>query len=403
MPINSNVLLKAIVPNTTAALQAGVNLGTSIRNAPLLRKQNEQKVAQNEQTLAKGDVDMGDKLSSAIYSLVGDVETIPMEAINPLMSQLEAAGFPIKQDDRIESPETISNIMGLAKRGKGLLTSQKSGLASATTTTWPNGTTLFNLPNAEQKLIFQNREITDPAEFAKVIKNANKSGAAVAGSKAYSVAENTVRGTTGAEADVIDTTVGNLSAEEQARVRAIKQEQRAQDTINAGLSAAPQYNDVSKGLDLIDEVSQGGLAVRAKAVTDFFGTTSQNVGDLNRTLASTVLQGLAAFTGAISEGERKFVESMSASLSQGAEVNRGQLQRLKNIYTTQIKKAQSIAKRNEDFQTLDSLRIDLGDSDLGRELFPKSFIKQPSNNNQSNSDLAQPEDLGDGFSVEYIP
>ena len=120
MAIDSNVLLRAIVPNTTAAIQGGVNLGQTIRNAPLLREQRQNAIQQQEQQLATGDVEMGDKLSSAVYSLVGDVESLMPEQVRPLMNQLQASGFAVEEDDFSEDPENISNIMGLAKRGKSL-------------------------------------------------------------------------------------------------------------------------------------------------------------------------------------------------------------------------------------------------------------------------------------------
>jgi hypothetical protein len=75
----------------------------------------------------------------------------------------------------------------------------KGGLASATTTTWRNGTTLFNLPNGSQRLVFQGREITDPKEIEKVIKNANDSGLALAGQEAFTKASKGAQGAASGE------------------------------------------------------------------------------------------------------------------------------------------------------------------------------------------------------------
>ena len=373
MAIDTNVLLKAIVPDTTSAIKQGIDIGQTIRNAPLLREQRQNAIQQQEQQLATGDVEMGDKLSSAVYSLVGDVENLMPEQVRPLMNQLQASGFAIEEDDFSEDPENISNIMGLAKRGKSLSQTQRGGLASAKTTQYKDGTVVAFLPDGNRKVIAPNgQEVTDPDMQVSVINAANESGIIQAGQEAFTRASQSAQGTATGASEVIDITASNISAEEEARVRSQNQEKRDQDTIVAGLSAAPQYNDVVRGLELIDIVNQGGMASNAKAITDYFGTTSGDVGELNRTLATTVLQGLSAFTGAISEGERDFVESMSASLKQGKEVNRRQLERLKNIYQKEIRKAARIAKKNDDFSTLDSLKIDLGDSELGRELFPKA-------------------------------
>lgn len=130
MAIDTNVLLRAIVPDTTSAIKQGIDIGQTIRNAPLLREQRQNAIQQQEQQLATGDVEMGDKLSSAVYSLVGDVENLAPEQVRPLMNQLQASGFAVEEDDFSEDPENISNIMGLAKRGKSLLQSKQGGLSS---------------------------------------------------------------------------------------------------------------------------------------------------------------------------------------------------------------------------------------------------------------------------------
>ena len=129
-----------------------------------------------------------------------------------------------------------------------------------------------------------------------------------------------------------------------------KQIARLDSAIETGLAAVSQLPDINRGLELLKTVSTGGLDARAKEITDFFGTTSGDVGELNNILASNVLAGLSAFTGAISEGERAFIEKMNTSLSQGTGFNIAQLNRLRNIYKREVDnglKAATIS--NDDF------------------------------------------------------
>lgn len=119
---------------------------------------------------------------------------------------------------------------------------------------------------------------------------------------------------------------------------------RLDKAIETGLSAVSSMPDINRGLELLREIETGGMTAKAKAVTDFFGTTSGDVGELNNILARNVLAGLSAFTGAISEGEREFIERMDTSLSQGTGFNIAQLNTLRNIYQREIKNGLSAAE-----------------------------------------------------------
>ena len=123
-----------------------------------------------------------------------------------------------------------------------------------------------------------------------------------------------------------------------------KQVQRLDEAIEKGLTAASSLPDINRGLELLSQIDTGGLTARAKAVTDFFGTTSGEIGELNNILAGNVLSGLAAFTGAISEGERDFIAQMETNLTQGTGFNIAQLNRLKNIYQREVNNGLKAAK-----------------------------------------------------------
>lgn len=150
------------------------------------------------------------------------------------------------------------------------------------------------------------------------------------------------------------TTAQELSniAVAQKRNEALTADQvgRLDNAIETGLSAVSSLPDINRGLELLQQIETGGMTARAKEITDFFGTTSGEIGELNNILASNVLAGLSAFTGAISEGERQFIERMNTSLTQGTGFNIAQLNRLKNIYNREVKNGLRAAQiANDEF------------------------------------------------------
>ena len=118
---------------------------------------------------------------------------------------------------------------------------------------------------------------------------------------------------------------------------------RMDEAVQQGLTSIDTLTDVNRGLEILKEVNTGGITVASKVVTDFFGSTSGKIGELNRILAQNVLDGLAAFPGAISDSERRFVERMKAGLSQGKEFNIAELNRLRNMLSRKIGEGEQAA------------------------------------------------------------
>lgn len=129
--------------------------------------------------------------------------------------------------------------------------------------------------------------------------------------------------------------------------------------IEAGLDASTRMPDIERGLELLETVETGGLTALSKNVTDFFGTTSGDVAELNNILAQQVLAGLANFSGAISDSERRFLEKMETNLSGGTEFNVAQLKRMKQIMEKQVVKARRAAKETGDEFSLELLNENL--------------------------------------------
>ena len=86
--------------------------------------------------------------------------------------------------------------------------------------------------------------------------------------------------------------------------------------------------NLQAAIDLLEsgEVQTGGFPRRiARGLTDFMGTTPQSIGEFETRLGEEVLARLVAFTGAISEGERKFLVEQIGNYLASGESNIGRL------------------------------------------------------------------------------
>jgi hypothetical protein len=86
--------------------------------------------------------------------------------------------------------------------------------------------------------------------------------------------------------------------------------------------------NLQSAIDLLEsgEVQTGGFPRRiARGLSDFMGTTPQNIGEFEVRLGQEVLARLEAFTGAISEGERQFLVDQIGNYFASGESNIGRL------------------------------------------------------------------------------
>ena len=109
---------------------------------------------------------------------------------------------------------------------------------------------------------------------------------------------------------------------------------RVATDINEGRDAYIQIGKMTKTLDLMRKVQlegegSGGWVTLLQGLSEWFGVDTQDVTDLgvlrNR-LGQAVLHGLKNFPGQISEGERKYMESLENGLNKPAGVNIGILE-----------------------------------------------------------------------------
>ena len=146
--------------------------------------------------------------------------------------------------------------------------------------------------------------------------------------------------------------------ETSAKKRAESSVTRNQNLINRGIAANEQLPRLRRMATLLDRIQTGGFSAVQKAATDFFGTTPPDIGEFNNLAGQVIVDALQAFSGAISDGERGFVERVTVGLKQGKAVNARDLGRLiqiaENARTRALKRAQALGDQFaiEDLQPL---------------------------------------------------
>ena len=382
MALDPNILLQGQVPDLGRSVSQGLEIGQQIRNAPILRQLNQQKIQQGERQA-------GEELAVAVNSIVGEktAQDITPEVYARSLTAMKSLGVPINQESVQFNPQNVNRLIDLSNAGAQVAQSRRGGTSGVQTnapiiTEQPvlddNGQPVLDKEGNPTMQKFFTALQSDRATGESRVTNTPISGTITdrlglsAGDRVTQEQQESIAKSSGK--DLGEAKTAEIAAQTKATLitaesRARSQEKTRGDLIKGGLSAAPLLRDINRGLELIDQVDQGGAASIKKDLTDFFGSTSGDTGELNKILAGNVLAGLAVFTGAISEGERAFLEKMETSLKTGKEVNRRQLERLREIHTNAIRKSVSLAKSDDDFATLESIRIDLRGTPLGGELF----------------------------------
>ena len=165
------------------------------------------------------------------------------------------------------------------------------------------------------------------------------------------------------EVDIISSVTGvggedaaRISGDKELRTGYAKERIKAQTllpTVRASLTAA------KRGLELLGELDTGGFDTAfVRKVNEFFGSTPENEAAFAFIAAQTVLDGLAAFSGAISEGERAFLQEMYQDLKASKGKNRAILTSLINRYVNQIEalELKAITPSFEEYNELMDIR-----------------------------------------------
>jgi hypothetical protein len=96
-----------------------------------------------------------------------------------------------------------------------------------------------------------------------------------------------------------------------------------------------------KSLQLLEQIKTGGWSTAVvRQVQDVFGVTPENEAQFNLLAGQAVLDGLANFTGAISEGERIYLERLYQDLKKSEGANKGILLQMQETFKASLADAQ---------------------------------------------------------------
>ena len=117
----------------------------------------------------------------------------------------------------------------------------------------------------------------------------------------------------------------------------------------AGFLAVEEIPKLEKVLAIVEdpEFTSGGLASVLEEFQEFFGLGSADVGEFKEYTANILTQKLDAFTGAISEGERKYLERNLATFERSPGVNSRLLRNILEGFEKAKEKALVFADRED--------------------------------------------------------
>ena len=133
----------------------------------------------------------------------------------------------------------------------------------------------------------------------------------------------------------------------------IKKAEAWADQVNniygAGFLAVEEIPKLEKVLEIVEDpnFNSGVLASVLEDFQEFFGLGSADVGEFKAYTAEILTQKLDAFTGAISEGERKYLERNLATFERGPEVNARLLRNILEGFEKAKEKALVFADRED--------------------------------------------------------
>lgn len=135
---------------------------------------------------------------------------------------------------------------------------------------------------------------------------------------------------------------------------------RRQESIDLALNAAEQIPTITRAIDLLGSVETGGGTAAIKRLSDFLGTTSEDVGELNALLGRTIVGQLrTTFGGNPTEGERAALASIESSLSQSGKVNRRLLENALKLAKSKVERGKRAARAAGDDASIEEIEAAL--------------------------------------------
>ena len=158
---------------------------------------------------------------------------------------------------------------------------------------------------------------------------------------------------------------GNETDEQRLRRRQEATDIREEGFITDAYGAIDEIPTLNRLTELNNLLSTGGITAIQAGMSDMFGTTDANIGEFRFLASQQILAALSNFTGAISDGERKFLIEQMAGLVQSGDVNKAIFEKLLRTANRVVERGQKILRRRADEGNEDAI-IALQDFDKAR-------------------------------------
>ena len=155
---------------------------------------------------------------------------------------------------------------------------------------------------------------------------------------------------------------------------------RRKTFIKQGVAAKESLPNINRMIELNDRVITGGATALTKAVTDFLGMTSGDLGEFNRRSGELVLSTIRQLGANPTEGERSFLEKIQPAVGQSNEVNSSILKDLLVIAERQSSRAKKLSANP---------KLDPNDLVLSEPDFLPSFNGASVSTQQTPTDVTQ--------------
>lgn len=337
--IDYNLAFKQIAPSYFDSARKGIELGNTIRNAPILRKLNEQRAelneqnaALNEQKLTEGNINTGESEAMAIFRLTGNKPITPENYLANVQS-FKRAGLPVQQQDLEVTPENIAAFEQLRQYGQNVFNASQQSRT-------PGSLVEFNTLT----------EGMSPEDIDRAKRIELGLDPRAVGSSAITIAGSGMSEQVGDSQKVIKT------SEAEGTTQGTKQETRAQDIINQGVAAAESTAILRRSIDLLGSIETGGFdnaALRAKQV---FGVEGADEGELSNAMGKAVLSQLReTFGAAFTQEEGKRLERIEAGFGKSPATNIRLLKQALRLAERKANRARKLADERGDTAIIEDI------------------------------------------------
>lgn len=344
MPLDPNILLQRTTPDVMSALSRGIQAGQSLRQAPILEAMQRQKIEQGKAQQQQQQQTLSRQRIGQVAGLATQAKAIPtlagrQEFVNQNAEALASIGIDINQIGGLDDA-SLDRIIGLNNAVNPKVTDPRLAL---------------------QQRTLDIREKEHEGRLALAQGEAERAGKKKA---AQLEAER------GIKAEI----AGEVAS---SQVRSKEVEQRGQEIIAKGQTAADGTAVLRRGMQLLNAIETGGMDRAQLAAKNFFGIESADEGELSNLLGKAVLSQLKeTFGAAFTAQEGQSLKAIDANMGKSPAANKRLLKNALRIAERSALRGIDRAVEAKDFKTAQEIQESLDFVLDGLEAVPQQPQQQ---------------------------